>query len=930
MSEKMNGFGSNRRITHQVNSMSNCDCPPCGTGNGNFPQPGDPDMGSAIVTVSPGYGGLFVSWTQPSDLAWAVAYTDIFRNTVNDVNTAQKLVRSAGDMIFDQSNVVAEVTYYYWVRFTSVNGTVGEFNGPGSGSMRPLVDDMLDKLTGQVRDSQLYADLKTSLAGITTNQLAIAQEISDRVTADSLAASSLADVISDLDDVATAIQTEIINRVDGQSALAGQISTVVATSNGNTAAIAAETQTRVDEDEALSLRIDLLDTALDDPNNPGNPIAVSTAISGLQTQITNNDGDITSNASAITDLETTVNDPVTGVTANSSAISGLDTRVTTAEGTVTAQGTAISGLESTVNHPTTGVAANAAAASSLNTRVTTTENQISTQSFEITALETTVNDPVTGVANTASVVSTHDSQIQTIDGVVTDISAQYMVKTDVNGYVAGFGLYNNGATSDFIINADTFAITQPGVASSNPADHAVPFVLTTVDGVQTIGMDAEVFIKDASIKNAAIGDAAITTAKIADAQIVNAKIGNSIESLYFSWNPGVSANGWHISKSAGIVANAITIVNSSGNVILGSGGVNYSALIDDDNTKPAANATRNTGALADQDTINLNSGGQYTGVLPASNTQAEVNSLGLNIKINYVTFNSPNPAEIYVHGYENGVAADVNGYIYLGSDKTTVAKGSIWTGGKSGWIGLRTTGTFSHGGSSASMAVVRNNGGQWQYDSNGTWTNFSPPNGFWIVGSVQGTGSDAGSSGGTQSLTAGTLWASGTHYTKIGAFADVDTITTSNVATHFDTKIWGSTYIQDLAVDSLQIASNAVTASSLAQKAMGSNPTTSLTLTSDADVGNGQVFIFNVSALVPDNGANPASYDLVVKSYRGGTLIDNATWWLYSHGTDTVTKRIVASANSQTVKLEVFLYLHATTTYVNQGQIDLVSFSGKR
>lgn len=42
--------------------------------------------------------------------------------------------------------------------------------------------------------------------------------------------------------------------------------------------------------------------------------------------------------------------------------------------------------------------------------------------------------------------------------------AQYSVKLDVNGYVAGFGLYNAGTSSQFIVNADKFAVTTPSAA----------------------------------------------------------------------------------------------------------------------------------------------------------------------------------------------------------------------------------------------------------------------------------------------------------------------------------------------------------------------------------------------------------------------------------------------------------------------------------
>ena len=126
------------------------------------------------------------------------------------------------------------------------------------------------------------------------------------------------------------------------------------------------------------------------------------------------------------------------------------------------------------------------------------------------------------------------------------LRAQYSVKLDVNGYVAGFGLYNEGAgASGFIVRADKFVV---GSAGSN----TIPFEI--VGGVTYI---KSALIQDASITSAKIGTlnadritggflsmdrisaGAITASKmavgtitaasgiIADAAITSAKIGNA-------------------------------------------------------------------------------------------------------------------------------------------------------------------------------------------------------------------------------------------------------------------------------------------------------------------------------------------------------------------------------------------------------------------
>ena len=124
----------------------------------------------------------------------------------------------------------------------------------------------------------------------------------------------------------------------------------------------------------------------------------------------------------------------------------------------------------------------------------------------------------------ATDLSTSIGEIGGIKTDVQDLEGQYTVKIDNNGAVAGYGLANtaNSAgniTSEFIVNADRFAIMRGG---SNTTAATVPFVVqassTTLNG-ETV--PAGVYMADAFIKNGAI-----TNAKIGDAAIDNAKISN--------------------------------------------------------------------------------------------------------------------------------------------------------------------------------------------------------------------------------------------------------------------------------------------------------------------------------------------------------------------------------------------------------------------
>jgi hypothetical protein len=183
--------------------------------------------------------------------------------------------------------------------------------------------------------------------------------------------------------------------------------------------------------------------------------------------------------------------------------------------------------------------------------------------------------------------------------------AQYTVKTDVAGRVAGFGLASEAtttgpSTSAFGVIADRFWIAAPndytqeatptsGVVAGKvwykPStkqtfrysgsawvafDPVIPFVVqttaTTIGGVSVpagVYMDTA-FIKDgtissakianAAIDSAKIADAAITSAKIGDAQIDSAKIANTIQSTNYS-----ATAGWQINKAGTAIFNEVAL-----------------------------------------------------------------------------------------------------------------------------------------------------------------------------------------------------------------------------------------------------------------------------------------------------------------------------------------------------------------------------------
>jgi len=97
---------------------------------------------------------------------------------------------------------------------------------------------------------------------------------------------------------------------------------------------------------------------------------------------------------------------------------------------------------------------------------------------------------------------------------VNGLSAQWSVKLDINGYISGITQYNDGVSSQFVVQANVFKV----VSGTNLT---APFKV--VNG--TTYLDNTI-IKDGDITNAKIASLAVTSAKIASLAVDNSKIAN--------------------------------------------------------------------------------------------------------------------------------------------------------------------------------------------------------------------------------------------------------------------------------------------------------------------------------------------------------------------------------------------------------------------
>lgn len=484
-----------------------------------------------------------------------------------------------------------------------------------------LVDNASVDIDGSVQD----------LSGITTNATAISL-LSTRIDTNDGITSGL---VSDF----TALNVIVTDPLTGNAALGIAASTLesrVTVSEGviagHTSAINAINNSINDVDNGLAANATAISTLTSDVasffgsvtansaritslestvnNGVTGVLATSSALSALSTSVISNDLITGANSTAITSLQDLVDDPVTGNIATSSALQSLDSRVTSTETEITAASTSLTSLESQVAHGTTGLeATNFVAQVGLSVALAN-RDEATSQAALLTTIQAQINDPLTlqpalaGIINSietevtsnadgitaqatqfdliTTTVGENTASIATTQTSVDGVGAQYTVKLDVNGRVAGFGLANDGKTdysdtyigqSQFFVSVDTFAIYNPDDIGDTP----LAFVVDTINN--RVVMDGA-FIREATINSAAIqtgailnfhlGTGSVQEANILDANITNAKIGNFIQSASWIGTSG-PVNGWLIDKNGFIHANAIRIYDNDGDIIMGSG-----------------------------------------------------------------------------------------------------------------------------------------------------------------------------------------------------------------------------------------------------------------------------------------------------------------------------------------------------------------------
>ena len=234
----------------------------CGTGSGNFPQPGDPDLSNSLLSAVPAFGGIDVLWTYPLLNPEAVSHTLLYRSTNEDPATKVNYRTVTGDSLYDKSTTGASVTYYYWIQHISVNGTVGDVIGPAFAMARPTIEQVIQGLTGRIDESLLGQALGSQIGNIQVNQDNLVAETSSRIAANDDLLLAYSDLEINLANVDTLVRQEITQRTEADSTIVNQVNVLFAQMDDSNALILEEQTVRAAADEVLAQSVTTLESTL--------------------------------------------------------------------------------------------------------------------------------------------------------------------------------------------------------------------------------------------------------------------------------------------------------------------------------------------------------------------------------------------------------------------------------------------------------------------------------------------------------------------------------------------------------------------------------------------------------------------------------------------------------------------------------------------
>lgn len=482
-------------------------------------------------------GRIDLTWDIPGSLYSNHAYTNIYRAEEDNFANAILVGREAGAFYTDVVRDDAVPTpYYYWISFTSTSNIEGPLNATAGTMAQALdIDYIVGLLDGKISESELANELLTPIqsipsiqttlldhdARINTIQTAV-NEVLNLPAFDSAVSYDPGDTVKYNGYAWRALVTMTAPSpapVEGANwTQIGAYQTYDDLLSANAVAIA-DNATRITtaEGQITSISSDVTSLQTDVSDNDSSLAAQALSISSLESRVTTNEGDISSVSASITLLENGLTTAEGDITANSTALNLLDNRVTSAEGTILANSADITQLQADVQ--ALDVDGNAQALQDLDVRVTANEQDITAVASDVTALTASVNGNTSALQTKAEV-----SAVQDIENDITVLSAQYTIKLDVNGRVAGIGLANVNGASEFIVASDAVYFIDPGqsIAPFDPnanyssmaavRDTQLVFGYAEVEGFKRFVINVPAYIPEGYIESGMVG--AISFGKI--------------------------------------------------------------------------------------------------------------------------------------------------------------------------------------------------------------------------------------------------------------------------------------------------------------------------------------------------------------------------------------------------------------------------------
>ncbi len=148
-----------------------------------FPRPTSPVNTEQNLTIPPtpqaltavgGFENILLAWTMPT--YGNHSYTEIYRYDSDDIGQAEMIGIASGYTHGYSDSVGVDQSYYYWVRFVSTSGVFGPYNATAGvlGATSKKVSDLINDLNDAIGQTHLTNTLSSSINKIAANETNIA------------------------------------------------------------------------------------------------------------------------------------------------------------------------------------------------------------------------------------------------------------------------------------------------------------------------------------------------------------------------------------------------------------------------------------------------------------------------------------------------------------------------------------------------------------------------------------------------------------------------------------------------------------------------------------------------------------------------------------------------------------------------------------